>query len=223
MKAGVKRFALLTVVMMLLFSCGSLSYKDKENDNAENINEINVNTNNHSDKNNDTTNVNTTNRPMIHGSSIDASFINDIERARIAAGDNGNICIANGETLYILDSEGNEINKIVNDEDFGYNSLTTGEDVFFASTNRRKLEEYSFDGTLERKYNFLMGKQYSGCGIDKILHINDKIYVLYHHMDNYTDKHLAEYDLTNETLKEIDITDVRDIIKYKEDIKKGGH
>ena len=39
-------------------------------------------------------------------------------------------------------------------------------------------------------------------------------------MDNYTDKHLAEYDLTNETLKEIDITDVRDIIKYKEDIKR---
>ncbi|MDD4295535.1 MAG: ABC transporter substrate-binding protein [Ruminiclostridium sp.] len=146
------------------------------------------------------------------GDYIEASFIKDINRSQIAVGENGDIYLTDEYRIYILDSEGNEKKQIVNDKQRHYKLLAAYDGGFFAYGSQ--LEEYNTDGILIKKHNLAIGAP----SIEKMLYMDGKLFISYHIGDNEKDKYLAEYNLADEELKEIDIELVRDFVEYKDKI-----
>ena len=146
---------------------------------------------------------------------IDAAFINDTERARIAIGSNGYIYLADQYRIHILDSEGNEKKQIKSNEQCYYKALTTKDDGFLACNSKNEVEEYSADGALIKKYNLLSSEQYF---IEKIHYIDGKLFVMYRNSIDGEEKYLSEYNLKDEKLNKIEIEHVQNFIDYKENM-----
>ena len=156
-------------------------------------------------------NVNNTHTSASESSYIDVSFINDFERAQIAVAENGDFYLTDEYRIYMLDSKGNEKKQIVNDKQRHYKLLTAYDNGFFAYGYGSVLEEYNTDGALVKNHNLAIKAQ----TIEKMLYMDGKLFIMYRTGDNEKDKYLAEYNLKEEKLEEIDIEHVRDFVEYK--------
>jgi len=184
MKTKLKYFSLfLLALMLLLTSCGG---------SAGNVD------NTHSSAN--------------ESNYIDISFINDIERAQIAVGENGDIYLTDEIRIYILDSKGNEKKQIESEKRRHYKLLTAHDGGFFAYGYGSQLEEYNTDGTLIKKHNLAVDAQ----SIEKMLYMGGKLFILHHIGDNKNDKYLAEYNLEDGSFKKIDVGLVKNFVEYEE-------
>jgi len=157
-------------------------------------------------------NVDNTYPSSIENNYIDISFINDIERAQIAVSENGDIYLTDEYRIYILDSKGNEKKQIENDKHRHYKLLTAYVDGFFAYGYGSQLEEYNTDGTLIKKHNLAISAQ----SIEKVLHIDGKLIIMYHIEDKEEIKYLGEYNLENGEFKKIDIGHIQNFVEYGE-------
>lgn len=157
-------------------------------------------------------NVDNTYSSVNESINIDASFIKDIERAKIAVGENGDICLTDEYRIYILDKEENEKKQIENEKGCHYKLLTTHDDGFFTYGYGSQLEEYNTDGTLIKKHNLSIGAQ----SIEKMLYMGGKLFILHHIGDNEKDKYLAEYNLEDEEFKRIDVGLIQNLVEYEE-------
>ena len=201
MKASTKYIALLMSAWMLFLTSCSSRPVENVNSNTQSFNQYDYN-----------------DQSANQGNYIDASFINDTARVKIATGDNGDIYLADEYKIYILDSKGNEKKQIVNEKQYYYKLLAAYNDGFFAYDYKREIEEYSVDGTLKKKYDLLSTEQYRQYSIEKILYMDGKLFLMYYRGDNEEDKYLAEYNLKDEELNEIDIEHVRDFVEYRENM-----
>ena len=159
-------------------------------------------------------NVDNTTSSAIESSYIDISFVKDIERAQIAASENGDIYLTDEDRIYIIDSKGNIKKQIENDIKRYYRLLAAYNDGFVAFDYSNELEEYDADGTLIKKHKLVIGVQ----SIEKMLYMDGKLFFKYHIGDNWGDKYLAEYNLVDGKFNKIDLGKIRDVVEYSENM-----
>ena len=153
-------------------------------------------------------------------SSIDISYLQDIEMSQIAVDKDGKIYITDKNRIYVLDQEGNKLNEI-SDSNWYYTNIIAVEEGIYAISSDMNLKYYT-SGNISEKWDIRLDETSRSDQIRKIVYNNEKIFALQAKFINekptnelYIMAYSFDEDIQHEKLNP-NIKNIRDFTVYKD-------